>query len=219
MSKLLEIDSLESGFDTEDGLVRAVDGVSFELEKGRTLGIVGESGCGKTTLAKIILGLLPQTSGSVHLSGQPLPQIPRLKLARMIQPVFQDPYSSLNPRFKVKDIIGEPLKFLQKNITKNDLNKSVFDAVNNINDKISTVLVNKCSTHQKEIDKILGNIKEGSLVPEPILSFDVHFFNGFIRKDIPGCFYSCDMCVIVQNFEHYRTMKIILRVFMKNELC
>ena len=68
MSKLLEIESLESGFETEEGLVQAVDGVSFELEKGRTLGIVGESGCGKTVTAMSIVDLLPKPSGQV-LSG------------------------------------------------------------------------------------------------------------------------------------------------------
>ena len=65
MSKLLEIEGLESGFDTEDGLVRAVDGVSFELEKGRTLGIVGESGCGKTVSAMSIVDLLPKPAGRI----------------------------------------------------------------------------------------------------------------------------------------------------------
>ncbi len=64
MSKLLEIKDLESGFETESGLVQAVDGVSFELEKGRTLGIVGESGCGKTVTAMSIVDLLPKPSGA-----------------------------------------------------------------------------------------------------------------------------------------------------------
>ena len=65
MSKLLQIENLESGFDTERGLVKAVDGISFELEKGRTLGIVGESGCGKTVTAMSIVDLLPKPAGRV----------------------------------------------------------------------------------------------------------------------------------------------------------
>ena len=65
MSNLLEIENLESGFDTERGLVKAVDGLSFELEKGRTLGIVGESGCGKTVTAMSIVDLLPKPAGKI----------------------------------------------------------------------------------------------------------------------------------------------------------
>ena len=102
--------SISKGIFKNKEILRAVDGVNLEISRGEVLALVGESGCGKTTLAKIILGLLPPTSGSVHLSGQPLAQIPRLKLARMIQPVFQDPYSSLNPRKTIGSIITLPLK-------------------------------------------------------------------------------------------------------------
>ena len=91
-------------------ILRAVDGVSLQILRGEVFALVGESGCGKTTLAKILMGLLPPTSGSVHLSGRPLDEIPRLQLARMIQPVFQDPYSSLNPRKTIGSIITLPLR-------------------------------------------------------------------------------------------------------------
>mgnify|MGYP000544649115 CR=1 FL=1 len=74
--------------------LRAVNGVDLTVKQGEVLALVGESGCGKTTLAKILLGLLPQTTGSVDLCGQPIMDVPRLELARTIQPIFQDPYSS-----------------------------------------------------------------------------------------------------------------------------
>jgi len=119
-SPLLEVDGLVKHFDIRGGLfgvsklgaVRAVDGVSFTVTEGETLGLVGESGCGKTTLGKVILRLLPPTAGSVTFDGRQLFSLkPReLKAARRdIQVVFQDPYASLNPRMSVGEIVGEGL--------------------------------------------------------------------------------------------------------------
>jgi oligopeptide transport system ATP-binding protein len=117
---LLAVDDLVKHFDIRGGLmgisklgaVRAVDGVSFTVTEGETLGLVGESGCGKTTLGKVILRLLPPTSGSVMFEGKPLFKLNsrELKAARRdIQVVFQDPYASLNPRMSVGEIVGEGL--------------------------------------------------------------------------------------------------------------
>lgn len=89
--------------------VVAVDGVSFAVPAGSVLGVVGESGCGKSTLAKLILGLLPPSSGDVLVDGQRLAEMDRRARARLIQPVFQDPFSSLNPRRRIRDIVGMPL--------------------------------------------------------------------------------------------------------------
>ena len=89
--------------------VRAVDGVSFALPAGQVLGIVGESGCGKSTLARMILGLLPASSGEVRIDGRRLDSMDRRERARLIQPVFQDPFSSLNPRRTVEEIVSLPL--------------------------------------------------------------------------------------------------------------
>src|SRR5687767_41443 len=82
-------------------ILRAVDRVSFEVRKGETLGLVGESGCGKSTVARLIAGLYAPTEGRIEFSG------------RRLQMIFQDPYASLNPRWRVRKIIGEPMMFLE----------------------------------------------------------------------------------------------------------
>jgi peptide/nickel transport system ATP-binding protein len=89
--------------------VRAVDGVSLAVPPGACFGVVGESGCGKSTLARLILGLHQPTAGEVRIDGRSLGTMHRRERARLIQPVFQDPFSSLNPRRRVRDIVALPL--------------------------------------------------------------------------------------------------------------
>ena len=95
-------------------LLNAVDGVSFDIEKGKTLALVGESGCGKSTVARLLVGLYEPTRGGLTFDGQDAHAVFKTAqaapLRRRIQMIFQDPYASLNPRWIVEDIVGEPLK-------------------------------------------------------------------------------------------------------------
>jgi peptide/nickel transport system ATP-binding protein len=99
-----------SGIFRKKQALTAVNSVSLSVDKGDVLALVGESGCGKSTLALMLLGLLEPNAGEILLKGQPVSQVPKLALARHVQPIFQDPYSSLNPRKSVGDIISLPLK-------------------------------------------------------------------------------------------------------------
>jgi len=118
---LVEVDDLHVHFPIRHGVVfdryvgdvRAVDGVTFDIERGETLGLVGESGCGKTTAGRAILRLIEPTSGRIFFDGSDIADIPARDLRRLrrrMQMVFQDPYSSLNPRRNVANIVAEPLR-------------------------------------------------------------------------------------------------------------
>ncbi len=110
---LLDVQHLKKYFNTSSGMLHAVDDVSFQIERGKTLGIVGESGCGKSTIGRTILRLLEPTSGSVIFDGVDLTRLSKEKMRIMrqkMQIIFQDPFSSLDPRMTVSQTIAEPLK-------------------------------------------------------------------------------------------------------------
>jgi peptide/nickel transport system ATP-binding protein len=116
---LLALDQVRTGFKTARGLVRAVDGVSFDLDRGAAIGIVGESGSGKTILSRSIMGLLPERgtvrSGSIMFEGREISQLSRKQMRQVwgkeMAMIFQDPMSSLNPLMKIGAQIAEPLRF------------------------------------------------------------------------------------------------------------
>jgi oligopeptide transport system ATP-binding protein len=112
---LMRVDNLYKHFPLSGfgaGVVRAVDGVSFDVKRGETLGLVGESGCGKSTLGRLVSALVAPTSGSILFEGQDLARLRGRSLRRMrreLQIIFQDPFASLDPRMTVGEIIAEPL--------------------------------------------------------------------------------------------------------------
>ena len=139
--KLLDFKNVTKIFDEqsiviskkENDKLKALDNVSFEIYEGESFGLVGESGSGKSTIAKIITNLVKPTAGEVFFENISLHDPKNRKIKNkyrgQIQMIFQDPYSSLNPRFKVKDIIAEPIKFFQRNINSADTDKNVNDLI------------------------------------------------------------------------------------------
>ncbi len=133
----IEVRDLRRVFRVRQGLfappreVVAVDGVSFRVPAGSVLGVVGESGCGKSTLARLILGLLPPTAGEVLVDGRRLAEMDRRARARLIQPVFQDPFASLNPRRRVRDIVAMPL-VAQGDIPREEIGRRVAEMLDRV---------------------------------------------------------------------------------------
>ena len=141
MSVLLEVNDLKKHFAVGSGLLRApawvyaVDGVSFQVRRGETLSLVGESGCGKSTVGRAILRLFKITSGQVVLDGQRIDGLSDGALRpvrRRMQVVFQDPFSSLNPRMRVKDIVAEPIRNFGLATSSADLDRRVAELMDKV---------------------------------------------------------------------------------------
>jgi len=139
---VIQIRNLKKHFPVQRGIalfgakefLRAVDGVSFDIEDRKTYGLVGESGCGKTTTAKLLLGLEVPTEGEILFEGQDVTTLSRAgrrEYRSSVQAVFQDPWASLNPRMRVRSIVGEPLE-INTNMTKREINERVGDLLEEV---------------------------------------------------------------------------------------
>ena len=133
--KILEVKNLKKYFKTKKGNLHAVDDISFHINKGETLGLVGESGCGKSTTGRVILRLLEATGGEVLFQGQNILDFNKKQMKAFreeAQIVFQDPFASLNPRMSVAQIIAEPLVINKKAENKAELQKRVFELMDTV---------------------------------------------------------------------------------------
>ncbi|MCH8349723.1 MAG: ATP-binding cassette domain-containing protein [Chloroflexi bacterium] len=139
---LLQVDSLKKYFPVTKGLVlmktvgyvQAVDGISFTIKQGETLGLVGESGCGKTTTSKLILRLEEPTEGQILLDGEDIQTFKGQAMRdyrAQVQAVFQDPWSSLSPRMRVRDIVAEPL-VVNRQVSKNEVQERVAEVMQQV---------------------------------------------------------------------------------------
>src|ERR1700758_3582751 len=162
------------------GVVRAVDGVSFSIEGGRTLGVVGESGCGKTTTAKLVLGLEQPTGGTIRFEGrdlQGLDRAGRRHYRKSVQAVFQDPYASLNPRMRISAIIAEPL-LVSEQLTPGEVRKRVLHLLDLVGlpGRSADLFPHEFSGGQRQriaIARALASSPKLVVLDEPVSALDV----------------------------------------------
>ena len=131
---LLQIENLKKYFDVPGGHLHAVDDVSFSINRGETLGVVGESGCGKTTLGRVVLHLLENTGGRIVYDGEDVTDVSDAKLRELrgkMQIIFQDPYSSLNPRMTVAQTISEAM-LINSNLSSEQIKKRVLELMDTV---------------------------------------------------------------------------------------
>ena len=185
MAPLIEIQDLKQYFKIKGGLfgrniqtVKAVDGVSFTINKGETFGLVGESGSGKTTLGRTLLHLYKPTSGKIFFNGEEVNENNYRQYAKRMQIIFQDPYASLNPRMTVEDIIGEALDVHKLYSTKNERREKVINLLKlvGLNAEQAQRYPHEFSGGQRQrigIARALAVAPEFIVCDEPVSALDV----------------------------------------------
>jgi oligopeptide/dipeptide ABC transporter ATP-binding protein len=167
-------------FSGSRGVVRAVDDISFSIESGRTLGVVGESGCGKTTTAKLVLGLEEPTGGSIRFEGrdlQELDPVGRRHYRKSVQAVFQDPFASLSPRMRISDIIAEPL-VTNETVTSGEVRRRVLELLDLVGlpERSADLFPHEFSGGQRQriaIARALALSPKLVVLDEPVSALDV----------------------------------------------
>ena len=180
---LLEVEHLKQYFPIRDGFfstkpLKAVDDISFTIDHGKTLGLVGESGCGKTTVGRSILRLYEPTDGVVRFEGEEITSKNIQSLRKQMQMVFQDPYSSLNPRMTVEDIIGEPLDVHKLYANKKERRERILELMElvGLNAEHATRYAHEFSGGQRQrigIARALAVRPKFIICDEPVSALDV----------------------------------------------
>ncbi|MBR3569270.1 MAG: dipeptide ABC transporter ATP-binding protein [Oscillibacter sp.] len=181
---LIEVRNLKEHFPIQVGMFRtkplkAVDGVSFSIRKGETLGLVGESGCGKTTVGRTLLHLYKPTSGEILYNGKPIKsKADIMEFRKKATMVFQDPYSSLNPRMTVSDIIGEPLDIHKMYASQEERRERILELMNRVglNSEHAARYAHEFSGGQRQrigIARALALNPDFIVCDEPVSALDV----------------------------------------------
>ncbi len=219
---LIEVKNLKKYFPVTRGLilmktvgyVQAVDGISFTIGDKETLALVGESGCGKTTTAKLMLRLEQPTSGQIYLQGQDIQELTGQELKDLrsdVQPVFQDPWSSLSPRMKVKDIVAEPL-VVNRQMTRQEVKDRVDEVLVQVglNPAQGELYPHEFSGGQRQriaVASALASYPKLMILDEPVSALDVSIRAQVMNllKDLQGQ-YEVSYMLVAHNLATVRYM-------------
>lgn len=181
-NKIVQLKNVKKHFQLgKDQILKAVDGVSFDIDKGETFGLVGESGCGKSTIGRTMMGLYNKTAGDVQFEGENVHDLSErelFKLRRKMQMIFQDPYASLNPRSTVREIISEPMEVHQLYTNRKQQNERVYELLEEVglNRDHANRYPHEFSGGQRQrigIARALALNPEFIIADEPISALDV----------------------------------------------